>query len=89
MKTDRTGSTIKAEKRPHKLQRRGLGEKGITAAVEGREQWSQRRVRDKEGTQKYNISPKLLAWKKRGAEILEFLQSAGLKAYTFKGQQLG
>ena len=66
------------------MQTHSLEEKQITAAVEGREMRSQRRVR-KRSTQR-NVSPKPLAWKIRGAEFRGFLQLVGLKAWSFKGQ---
>lgn len=39
------------------------------------------------GTHKENIYPKSLAWKKKGAKFPDFMQSTGLRAWAFKGQQ--
>lgn len=62
--------------------------------VEGRngswEPWSGRRAKEigaHWGTHKKNVFPKSLAWKIRETEIHEFLQPAGLKALSLKGQQ--
>lgn len=66
----------------------GLGEKGLSTAGEGRELWSQRKVRERgvhKGMHKENTSPKLLAGKKREA-VYVFLQSVGHEDWHFKGQ---
>ena len=50
-----------------------LGEKGLSGAVEGREHWSQRKVRESgvhRGMYKENTSPKPLAGKMRGADFV-------------------
>lgn len=66
-----------------------MGEKLIPGAAEGRELWSQRKVRDREAyrlTHKENISLKSSAGKMRGIDFCELLQTTGLKAWSCKGQ---
>ena len=67
-------------------------EKQTACAMEVGELWSWRRERERErGTDKEmhkgDISPKPLAWKMRGVEFHDFMQSARLKVWRFKGQQ--
>lgn len=56
------------------------------------ERWklcSGKRVREEHPGMHKDISPKPLAWKMRGAQFCEFLQSVGLKAQTLKVLVLG
>ena len=66
------------------MQRHGLGEKQIKDAMEEREPWFWRRVRQRERSTQGNAQeeylPKIIAWKMRGAEFHEFLQLVELKA---------
>lgn len=58
-------------------------------AMDGRDPWSWRRVRDRGAHRrmhKENISPKSLAENMRGVEFHKFLQSVGLKDWSFKSQ---
>ena len=43
------------------------------------------REKSTQRTHKEKLSPELLVWKMRGTELPEFLQPAGLKAWSFKG----
>lgn len=67
-----------------------MGEKGLSGAVERREHWSRRKVREGEvnrGMHK-STSPKPLAGKRRGAAFV-FLQPVRLEGWCFKGQPYG
>ena len=69
------------------MQRCGLGKKWIVAAVEGREPWSHRRMKQKRAqnvTHREKIPLKALAWKMRGIEFHEFFELVSLKAWCLK-----
>lgn len=69
---------------------RGEADDQMTSAVERKEVWLQRRERERgastQGNAKGNVLSRPVVWKMSRFEFCEFLQLAGLKVLSGKGQ---